>query len=980
MRRGTRALLFCALVIACAADASAQTTLSERLARALEGVPADSFLPILIEWEEPGLPPAALGVPPLAALRASLEGALAAREARLREFLRVRGLSSRFREKAPLWIASASQAEAAPEAIEALSRAPGVRHVHLDDLIRVEGLRPSSFPFQEPSFVPWGVALVGAPELWQAGLTGGGRLVAILDSGVDVRHPLLSKRWRGRFRSARESWFDPFSRSAEPVDDVGHGTLVATVAVGALAEGDTLAGAETIVARSATDVASGVAPEAQWIAANVFEVFGSGVYTRRSLILQAMQWLLDPDGDPETTDDVPDVVNNSWGEIPEDSAGFCTGIYHRAIDALERAGVAVIFSAGNRGPLDRVPPPASRADLLTNAFAVGAVEPLGDSVVVSDFSLGGPSPCGDGTSVKPEVVAPGRVPSFVRVGDRTIRPSGQASGTSFSAPHVSGAIALLRQASPMVSADAVKRALLETSRDLPPFGPDNRSGNGLIDLVAAARRVAGRLPALVRLVRWDLEAGHAFFTLANVGDAPLPAASARLEVRGSEETLGVSAVPPLAPGDTARIGPYAVGLFEAGRDLRVELLVAAGDALLRFPLVLRSSADVGSVVLRDGAARFGLDGAGRYGRVAAPEGFSLNGSDPLMAAALLVASSGRVSDAAYVDVQGQPANKPRPAATDTDWQGRGREGAGVNGVTSLYDDAQALRPVGVAVRERAELVTLGDAAAYAVLEYDLSVRARTRLLVGLFADWDFDRDTVYWSPSLGALVARSPGEPDVWAALATPAPVAAAAAVPLGRRAGVTAYEAGSGVLADVFEDDEKAALLLGSGRSSSTGAADDWAGLLAVGPLDVEPGDGVSQPAASVAFVFALARSEAGLASALAAGRARVAIPVIPGRSLVAASPFPNPFNPLRSGSIRFPFQIGPELREARAEAVFEIFTVTGRPVYRVSVPLDPGASLEPFEWDGRTEDGEFAASGLYLYRIRVGRQVARGKFLLLK
>lgn len=985
MRRAARALSFCVLAALAGQQASAQTILTDRLGRTLASAPLDSLLPILIEWEEPARAPAAVGVPPVAALRASLENALKEREGRLRAFVGARGLGAEFRGKAPLWIASASVADATPAAIAALTRLPGVRRIYLDDLIRVEGLRPAASALPEPSFVPWGVALVGAPELWQAGLTGKGRLVAILDSGVDVRHPLLSPRWRGRFRSARESWFDPFSRSVEPVDDVGHGTLVATVAVGALQEGDTLLTAEPIVARSGTDVASGVAPEAEWMAANVFEVLGSDVYTRRSIILQAMQWLLDPDGDPETSDDVPDVVNNSWGEIPEDEEGFCTGIYHRAIDALERAGVAVIFSAGNRGPINTVPPPASRADLLTNAFAVGAVEPLGDSVVVPDFSLGGPSPCGDGTSVKPEVVAPGRVPSFTRAGDRSIRSSGQASGTSFSAPHVSGAVALLRQASPGAGSDAVKRALLETSRDLPPLGPDNRSGNGLIDLLAATRRVAGPLPGLLRVSRWELHGANAFFTLANVGDAALPGATARLAVRSSDRVLGASTLPPLNPGDTARIGPYHVGVLEPGREVRVDLLVVrGGDREIRFPLVLRSSALAGSEVLRDGAALFGLDGAGRYGRVAAPSGFSLNGSDPLTGAALLVSSGGRVSDVAYVDVQGNPANKTRPAATDTDWQGRGGAAGGTNRSARRYDDDQALRPLGVAVDEQVELVSQADTAAYALLTFRLSSRSGRPLTVGLFADWDFERDTVYWSPSLGALVTRAAGEPSrLWAAVAAGEPVAAAAAVPLGRRDGPTSYAPGSGVLADslrVFDDGQKAAFLLGSGRSSSTAGADDWAGLLAVGPAERLPREVGAADDASVTFVLALARSEAGLAAALSAARARTAIPNLPGRSLVAASPFPNPFEPLRSGSIRFPFQVGPELREAGAEAIFEIFTITGRPVVRVRASLDPGAILEPFEWDGRTADGELAASGFYLYRIRVGRQVARGKFILLK
>ena len=58
----------------------------------------------------------------------------------------------------------------------------------------------------------------------------------------------------------------------------------------------------------ATNDTIGVAPGALWIAANT--IVGGNLGNQ---ILQTMQWLADPDGDPSTMDDVPDVANNSWG-------------------------------------------------------------------------------------------------------------------------------------------------------------------------------------------------------------------------------------------------------------------------------------------------------------------------------------------------------------------------------------------------------------------------------------------------------------------------------------------------------------------------------------------------------------------------------------------------------------------------------------------------------------------------------------------
>ena len=56
----------------------------------------------------------------------------------------------------------------------------------------------------------------------------------------------------------------------------------------------------------------GVAPDAEWIAAGVVDQ-GRNLNGTFSDILAAYQWALDPDDDPNTTDDVPDVILNSWG-------------------------------------------------------------------------------------------------------------------------------------------------------------------------------------------------------------------------------------------------------------------------------------------------------------------------------------------------------------------------------------------------------------------------------------------------------------------------------------------------------------------------------------------------------------------------------------------------------------------------------------------------------------------------------------------
>ena len=82
---------------------------------------------------------------------------------------------------------------------------------------------------------------------------------------------------------------------------------------------------------------------ALWIGAPVL----CGIGTEDNVA--AFQWALDPDGDPNTTDDIPDVINNSWYDPNLDTID-CYSLYVPVVQAMEAAGIAVVFSAGNEGP------------------------------------------------------------------------------------------------------------------------------------------------------------------------------------------------------------------------------------------------------------------------------------------------------------------------------------------------------------------------------------------------------------------------------------------------------------------------------------------------------------------------------------------------------------------------------------------------------------------------------------------------------
>jgi subtilisin family serine protease len=318
-------------------------------------------------------------------------------------------------------------------------------------------------------FVEAGIRAIRAPRLWAIGITGAGSIVMNIDTGVKGDHPALGSRWRGALPGIppQEAWYHP-SGSTFPVDsdNPGHGTHTMGIMTGCNPlTGDTV----------------GVAPGATWIA-------GAGNY------VGAFQWAADPDGNPFTFTDVPDVINCSWFTGGDPCGGG--GEYWTLMDNVELVGSVVIWSAGNcgpgggssscvagvsPGPYMTITPPKNRVSSDVNAFAVGAVDGNSSTYPIASFSSRGPSAC-DTTMMKPEVCAPGvSVRSTYANGSY-----GSLSGTSMAAPHVSGAVALLRQVNPNADADQIKLALLATARDLGIPGEDNSYGMGLIDVFAAA--------------------------------------------------------------------------------------------------------------------------------------------------------------------------------------------------------------------------------------------------------------------------------------------------------------------------------------------------------------------------------------------------------------------------------------------------------------------------------------------------------------
>ncbi|MEO8083699.1 MAG: S8 family serine peptidase [Ardenticatenales bacterium] len=317
------------------------------------------------------------------------------------------------------------------------------------------------------------IRAINADKVWRQGFLGAGATIAIIDTGVNARHPALSAAYRGKDEGDDYNWLDPVAGQGAPVDVNDHGTHVAGIALGKQ-------GSREI----------GVAPEAQWIACRIF---AQDRGTTKA-ILDCLQWALAPtklDGSDPRPDRAPDIINASWGTF---GRLFCDNPFpgEGAIHNLVAAGILFVAAAGNDGPrCGSVCPPGSLAD----AFTVGNYDD--ENRRMASTSSRGPFVAGVVERIKPDVAAPGEnINSSVGTSQYDIK-----AGTSMAAPHVSGAAALLLSVRPALAGHPDQiRSLLETTAkaiNADQCGPsgardfNNSAGHGVIDVAAAADTALG---------------------------------------------------------------------------------------------------------------------------------------------------------------------------------------------------------------------------------------------------------------------------------------------------------------------------------------------------------------------------------------------------------------------------------------------------------------------------------------------------------
>jgi autotransporter-associated beta strand protein len=307
-----------------------------------------------------------------------------------------------------------------------------------------------------------------------AGYTGAGVTIGFVDTGVNHDHPALAGRVDANFVHVDSSGNDL------TVDDkVGHGTTVATLAAGAAFgqwPGGIAPDAHVVSSRIISD-----APPADDGSGQGNEVQGGQGY---GTFFAAV--------DAELADAGATIINNSWGGLYWSDPDVTTEFADAYRDFVVTRGGLIVFANGNAGadaryrpnPSDNAALPSKdggvAADLEVGWLAVGALDTLHPTQLAS-YS----QECG--VAMDYCLVAPGDV-VFTGADDTAGNPTyWVGSGTSFAAPLVSGAAAVVWSAFPYFDNDLVRQTLLGTAKDLGAPGVDTVFGHGLLDVGKAVK-------------------------------------------------------------------------------------------------------------------------------------------------------------------------------------------------------------------------------------------------------------------------------------------------------------------------------------------------------------------------------------------------------------------------------------------------------------------------------------------------------------
>lgn len=281
-------------------------------------------------------------------------------------------------------------------------------------LVKTEEEEPVAPSFGTPESANSVYEMIHVRSAWYRGYFGQGLTVAVVDTGIDPKHPSLRRRMI-------PGW-NFISNAVDPEDETGHGTAMAGIITGPYLNNSSLS----------------LAPDVKILPLDFMTAEGGTEFHAQ----EALAYAISHDAK---------VINNSW-------TVNCSELLRSSFVNWGSANVIFINSSGNE-PVDVITHgilPAALA--LPNHVHVGSLDERGHRSTFSGF----------GSTV--QVYAPGEhVPSFAQTdsGSRSVR----ISGTSASTAIVSAAAALLWSAFPEASARDIVALLVEGAQQEPTVEP-----------------------------------------------------------------------------------------------------------------------------------------------------------------------------------------------------------------------------------------------------------------------------------------------------------------------------------------------------------------------------------------------------------------------------------------------------------------------------------------------------------------------------
>ncbi len=366
--------------------------------------------------------------------------------------------------------------------------------------------RPRSYGLMTKKSVP----AVGAKTVWgmpRTGFDGEGIRVAVIDSGIDYTHAMFggagtkdayiandpSTIETGSFPTPKVGGWDFAGKNykgandepqpdADPLDrsGYGHGTHVAGILAGI---GVTISGKPytgpyfSELNYDEFKIRPGVAPKAKLFA---LKVFGDNALGSTGVVLDALEWCVDPNKDNQF-DDRMDVVNLSLSTILGLEEKH--EIEAEAFRNLSSIGCVVVAASGNSNNNNFYLVGAPGVE--RSVICVGASKLDGETQRIATLSARGPS--SPYSLLKPEIVAPGELIQSAKMGSGF--EASWLNGSSLSTPHVAGAAALALQAHPGWNTSEIKALLLNTATTLNNEDglvyPESLAGAGFLNVAKA---------------------------------------------------------------------------------------------------------------------------------------------------------------------------------------------------------------------------------------------------------------------------------------------------------------------------------------------------------------------------------------------------------------------------------------------------------------------------------------------------------------